>query len=200
MQNLKFLLISQSPRRRQILEDAGYQLLVDTVKVSESFEKNVNPRVVAQEIASRKAKAYLKQSKLLNLQNFLVISADTIVVLADQILGKPINSSDAAATLRKLSGKTHCVITGVYMFHAASNQEVLFFDETEVRFRSLSEKEITEYIETGEPFDKAGSYGIQGLGGRFVQETKGSFLNVVGLPLEKLESSLAERGWVVARR
>lgn len=200
MRSLKFLLISQSPRRRQILEEAGYQFLVDTVKVSESFEKNVNPGVVAQEIARRKARAYIEQTKSSELRDFLVISADTIVVLGDQILGKPENSKAAAACLRKLSGKTHCVITGVYMFCAAQNREVCFADETEVQFRDLTDQEIWDYVNTGDPLDKAGSYGIQGMAKTFVNKTTGSFLNVVGLPMEKVEATLAEEGWIVSRK
>jgi septum formation protein len=129
----------------------------------------------------------------------LILSADTIVVHEERVLGKPENSSVAAEYLRLLSGKTHRVITGIYLHETGSMNFLTALDQTKVQFRALSESEIQDYIATGEPMDKAGAYGIQGEARKFVSRIEGSWSNVVGLPLEKLEQVLREKNWHVRR-
>ena len=119
-----------------------------------------------------------------------MIAADTMVVLENEILGKPFDSNDAAAMLRKLSGRVHRVLTGVAVFYKTQN--LVEIVETKVWFRSLSEIEINAYVATGEPFDKAGAYGIQGRGAVLVEKIDGCYNNVVGLPLTRLYQMMAQ--------
>jgi septum formation protein len=113
----------------------------------------------------------------------LVIGADTVVVLDGRLLGKPVDEAGAEDILRQLSGRWHAVMTGVALYDVATRQEVADFDKTLVKFAQLTDREIEWYVKTGEPMDKAGAYGIQGLGGLFVEEIAGNYYNVVGLPL-----------------
>jgi septum formation protein len=195
----KLLLVSESPRRREILSNAGFLFGVDTVKISEIIEENVNLREAITRIAQNKSRAYREAHKGLKGQRILLLSADTMVVLDGRALGKPKNSTEAQVFLTHLSGKTHSVITGISVENLATGESVLASDETEVQFRELSPDEIQSYVATGEPMDKAGAYAIQGEGQKFVQNIKGSRLNVVGLPLELFETILQERRWSVER-
>ncbi|NJL24646.1 MAG: septum formation protein Maf [Calothrix sp. SM1_5_4] len=198
---LKLVLASQSPRRRELLYGAGYEVRVSPVKVSEIFDESLNPEVVASYLATVKAEACLDQYNDLKSNGFLVLGADTIVVLGDQILNKPRDKGEAREFLSQLSFKTHRVITGMTLLETGSDRRRWSGVEvTEVTFRRLTAEEIEAYIATGEPMDKAGAYGIQGEGGKFVSSTAGSWSNVVGLPLERLEKVLRENGWSVGRR
>lgn len=194
---LELVLASQSPRRRELLEKAGYKFRVSHGEVSENIEVNLNPRANASQIATKKARACLERDKNLKSKGFLVLGADTLVVLSDQILGKPADFSEACHFLRLLSGKTHSVITGLSLVESASTKSWEGFDETTVTFRHLSEEEIRNYVKSGEPMDKAGAYAIQGEGRKFVSSYSGSWSNVVGLPMETLERALKENGWIV---
>lgn len=195
----EILLVSKSPRRQQILSEAGFLFRVDTVNTSEIIEENVNfPEAVAS-LAKAKARAYLDEHNHLKLKDILVVSADTMVILGGRALGKPKNPTQAGEFLVLLSGKAHSVITGLYIENLKTGESFVGSDTTEVQFRRLSDQEIQEYIATGEPLDKAGAYAIQGLGGKFVQEISGSYLNVVGFPLELFEKTLNQKGWHVAR-
>lgn len=197
---LELVLASQSPRRRELLESAGYQFRVSHVEVSENIDINLNPQANASQIATRKAQACVSADNSLKSRGFLVLGADTMVVLGDQILGKPQSFSEAADFLRKLSSKTHSVITGFSLIESGSTKIYVGFDETLVTFRELTENEIQEYVASGEPMDKAGAYAIQGIGRKFVTKYAGSWSNVVGLPIEKLEEALKKNGWTVHRR
>lgn len=197
---LELALASQSPRRRELLLDAGYEIQVFHLKVSENIDENLNPADVAAGLARRKVDACVAANKQLKSPGFLVLGADTIVVLGRTVLGKPRNFSEAQRFLRSLSGKTHSVITGIHLQESGATNFWTGAELTEVQFRVLSENEIDDYIATGEPMDKAGAYGIQGLGGKFVSKYTGSWSNVVGLPLERLEKVLKENGWSVRRR
>jgi septum formation protein len=197
---LKLVLASQSPRRRELLTSAGYEFTVSLVKVSEIFDENLNPADVASHLATVKAQACVEQHKGLNSGEFLILGADTIVVDGDQILGKPRDAIEAGDFLSRLSGKSHRVITGLALLRGGQPKVWAGFDETVVTFRKLSAEEISAYIATGEPMDKAGAYGIQGAARAFVSSVSGSWSNVVGLPLERLERALVENGWVVGRR
>lgn len=197
---LKLVLASQSPRRRELLTEAGYEFTVSPVKLSENIEENLNPEENASHLATEKAEACLRQYKDLNSRGFLVLAADTIVALDDQILGKPSSSAEAERFLRLLSGTKHRVITGLALLECGTSKSWIGHDVTEVQFRTLSEEEIRQYVASGEPMDKAGGYGIQGAAARFVSSTSGSWSNVVGLPLERLERVLVENGWHVRRQ
>lgn len=197
---LKLVLASQSPRRRELLEKAGYEFAVSSVKVSEIIDENLTPTENASHLATLKAEACFKHHKYMESKGFLVMGADTVVVLGEQILGKPRDASEAFEFLRRLSGKTHCVITGLSLLESGSTKVWSGFDQTEVEFKTLHENEIAEYVKGGEPMDKAGAYAIQGEGRKFVSCYRGSWSNVVGLPLEKLEKALLANGWTVGRR
>lgn len=197
---LEIVLASQSPRRRELLEKAGFEIRVSPVKVSEIINENLNPEENASQIATAKVRACLDQHKHLNSKGFLILGADTMVVLGDQILGKPESDDQAREFLRRLSSNTHSVISGLALHDTSSTKVWSGAVTTQVRFHKLSEEEIENYILTGEPMDKAGAYGIQGEGGKFVAAYDGSWSNVVGLPMERLEQVLKENGWSVRRR
>lgn len=197
---MKLVLASQSPRRRELLLEAGFEFTVSTVKVSEIFDESLNPSEVPSHLATIKAEACVEQNKQLKSPGFLILAADTVVILGDQILGKPKDAREAHDFLRRLSGQTHSVITGVTLLESGTTKVWTGQDVTAVTFRDLSDSEIDDYIRTGEPMDKAGAYGIQGGGGKFVSSFSGSWSNVVGLPLERLERALIENGWTIRRR
>ena len=125
----------------------------------------------------------------------IVVAADTIVLLDGHILGKPRTSDDARNMLAKLSGRTHSVVTGVTLIRLPDAERRSFVETTQVHFATLSEDELSQYLSTEEPFDKAGSYAIQGRAGRYIPRIEGCYYNVVGLPLSRLCHSLAELGW-----
>lgn len=179
---MDLVLASQSPRRRALLEQIGLKF---TVQVLPTVELEIgDPLDVARTNALAKAEAVSKQNP-----KALVLGADTIVTLDGRILGKPKDAEDAFEMLSFLSGREHEVTTVVAL--VLYGQEThLFSETTKVRFRQLTDDEIMGYIATGEPFDKAGGYGIQGFGGVLVQSIKGCYYNVVGLPLPKLVDRL----------
>lgn len=125
----------------------------------------------------------------------IVIAADTVVLLEGQVLGKPRTSDDARNMLEKLSGRTHSVITGVTLIRLPDAERRNFIETTQVHFATLSDEELTRYLSSAEPFDKAGSYAIQGRAGRYIPRIEGCYFNVVGLPLSRLCHTLAELGW-----
>lgn len=190
MQHRHLVLASQSPRRRQILTISGFEFDVLPTQISEIPDENLNLRDQIRQLAADKAKACLKLRNSPKGLHFLVLSADTVVVLDDQILGKPKDENEARSFLRRLSGRSHLVITAVAMIDSSTQIEFYGHAETEVKFRDLSPEEIESYIQTGEPFDKAGGYGIQGAAAPFIQEIKGSYDNVVGLPMEVVDRGL----------
>ncbi len=192
--------MSASPRRREILAAAGYLFRSDTDKISESIEENVNLTDAISAVARDKGQAYINAYNHLISQDILLVSADTVVVLAGVPLGKPKNATQAADFLSRLSGKTHSVTTGIYLKNLQSGEEVLTADNTLVEFRELDESEIAAYVEGGECFDKAGAYAIQGDGGRFVTRIEGSRFNVIGFPLELFKKILAEKNWHVEKK
>jgi septum formation protein len=196
----ELLLVSESPRRRQILTEAGFLFRVDTVKISEITEENVNPESEIMRLAQTKGEAYVKANNHLISQDILLLSADTMVVVDNKALGKPKNSTEAVQFLSNLSSRVHRVITAIYVLNLQSGEKFLGTDQTEVEFRKLSQDEILAYVATGESLDKAGAYAIQGGGGKFVSQIRGSYKNVVGLPVELLEKVLREKGWNVSRQ
>lgn len=198
----ELILASESPRRRQLLTRAGFQFQVHPPKISEILKENLNVDEQILDLARQKAEACLKQLRLAENRDHgpvrLVISADTMVIFEGEALGKPSSPSEAIEVLGRLSGKKHEVKTAVCLRPENSQNETSWVETTEVLFRELSSTEIEAYVKGGEPLDKAGSYGIQGEGGRFVRRIVGSYANVVGLPIEKLSQLLLEKfGFVV---
>ncbi len=192
------ILASESPRRKQLLLEAGFQFSVIPSKVSEIPDENLNINDQILDIARRKATAITTESLPLHsseIQEFIVIAADTEVIFAGKPLGKPQNKADAFRILRLLSGNAHEVKTAICLIHSKTLTEVSQVETTKIIFKSLSEAEIWSYIETGEPLDKAGAYAIQGLGRNFVAEFEGSFDNVVGLPIQVLKLLLEQIGF-----
>jgi len=157
--------------------------------LSESEKAGMEPTRLAEVLALEKARVVARK-----LDQGLVIGCDTIVVHENQVLGKPVDYSDAVRMLKMLSGTTHLVISGLAIVNAGDSRELTAHEVTEVSFRSLSDREINCYVATGEPLDKAGAYGIQGIGGIFVERICGCYNNVVGLPLTLLTKLLLEMG------
>ncbi len=197
---LQIHLVSQSPRRSQLLTEAGYEILVDSLKVSEIIEKNLNLEEALCRVAQRKLDLFVQSVKNLNFKDYLFLSADTVVVFAGRVLGKPENSEQAREFLSLLSGQKHQVKTALCLLHGPSGDRFCQVETTDVTFKPLSEQQITDYIATGESTDKAGAYAIQGVGRAFVESIEGSLSNVVGLPMELLERVLDEKEWRVRRR
>ncbi len=182
-------LASNSPRRRDMLKQIGLDFGVDPADVDERVLPNEDPEAYALRVALDKAQAAARKTGA-----GIVIAADTIVVLGDRILGKPVDASDAEQMLTLLSGREHRVITGLVVLDASSGQSSARTSVTNVWFRSLSAKEIRSYVASGEPLDKAGAYGIQEKGALLIQKIEGCYFNVVGLPLSLLGEILNEFG------
>jgi|WetSurMetagenome_2_1015567.scaffolds.fasta_scaffold44970_3 septum formation protein len=182
------ILASQSPRRKILLKQIGLKFRVIPSHVSEVFFSNQSPGDNAKRIAIDKASEIVGQ-----LKKGIVIGADTIVVLDHHVLGKPMSKDDAKRMLKLLSGREHSVYTGFVLIDVESKRRVAAVEETKVRFRKLDDKEITAYIDSGSPMDKAGSYGIQDdFGAVFVEKVNGCFYNVVGFPLARFYTTLQQ--------
>lgn len=180
-------LASSSPRRQQILKEMGLDFVVNPpVKYKEKLG-GLDPEMLVCHNALGKAKEVAGEYK-----DSVIIGCDTIVILNNEILGKPLTPDTAKIMLTKLSGNCHSVFSGLAVIDTQRKKELVGYDKTEVKFKDLSEKEINDYVESGEPLDKAGAYGIQEYGGVFVESVKGSFSNVVGLSKELLIKFLAE--------
>lgn len=175
----KVILASESPRRRELLSSLGVNYTTCASGVEEVFDHELSIEEALMQVAQAKAEAVLKQK-----ENDIIIGADTIVVIDGEILGKPKDNEEAKAMLKKLSGRTHCVLTGVSILYQGHVEN--FYEETKVTFYELEESLIDEYIATKECRDKAGAYGIQGKGSILVKKIEGDYYNVVGLPLAKL--------------
>ena len=186
MEDIKVILASSSPRRKEIFKMLKIPFEVKLPKVKEVLFED--PLKTALENSLRKVKDVVERYNLKN-KNVLVISADTIVVLENKILGKPKDEKEAYEMLKSLSGKTHKVITSVGLYF---RDFYSFYDEAFVTFKNLSEKEIKWYIKTKEPLDKAGSYGIQGIGAVFIKEIQGDFFTVMGFPVSKFYDFLKD--------
>ncbi|QIK56328.1 septum formation protein Maf [Dysgonomonas sp. HDW5B] len=184
--NYQIILASNSPRRKELLSglDLEYEVMV-LPNIDESYPLDIQKEEVALYIAKKKAQAYTDRLT----DNKLVITADTVVIIDDKILGKPIDVADAKQMLRELSGKTHQVITGVCL--TTSNKQKSFSVISDVRFSNLDDSEIEYYVSKYKPLDKAGAYGIQEwIGYIGVEYISGSYFNVMGLPIQKLYQEL----------
>lgn len=190
----KIVLASQSPRRAEILKKAGYYFVSFPVFISEIPNENLSLDEQIIDIAKRKALACLDQCPDKNPDN-IILASDTMVCLDNSAIGKPENEQDAFDTLKKLSGKMHEVKTAVVLLDQGTNDITSHIETSQVFFKNLPDEDIWNYIKTGEPLDKAGSYAIQGLGGKFVEKFVGDYQNVVGLPLTALEKIFAGKNW-----
>ncbi|CAJ0929310.1 unnamed protein product, partial [Ranitomeya imitator] len=198
----RVVLASASPRRQDILSNVGLRFEVVPSWFKETLDKSLfsAPYEYAVETAKQKALEVARRMHVKHLKTpDIVIGADTIVTLEDTILEKPFDKQDAYNMLSRLSGKEHSVFTGVVIVHCRSQEDNLletdiidFYEETKVKFADLSEQLLWEYIDSGEPMDKAGGYGIQSLGGMLVESVHGDFLNVVGFPLNHFCKKLSE--------
>lgn len=182
---MKLVLASASPRRREILNNLGYDFTVRPSNAEEIIDENQTPAETVESLASQKAQSVALSAA----DDEIVLGADTVVVYDGKILGKPRDKKDAENMLHMLSGKTHEVYTGVCL---ADRNGVLncFSVCTKVKFYPLSDDEITRYIDSGEPMDKAGSYGIQGKGCYLIEGIEGDYFNVVGLPAARTARAL----------
>lgn len=192
------ILASQSPRRKQLLEELGYEPLVLPADIDESRKPDESPVELVESLAAQKAEASRSRAMRegLSTPDGLLLAADTIVWDEDEVLGKPRDADDARRMLASLSGRWHHVTTGVCAMRLSAQGEVEaqrnFSVTTAVEFWPLTAGEIDSYVETGEPMDKAGAYGIQGLGRLLVKGIEGDYFNVVGLPVSRLAREIKE--------
>ncbi|MGI6011344.1 MAG: Maf family protein [Ruminococcus sp.] len=189
----RIILASQSPRRKALLEQVGLEFTIIPAKGEEKIETE-DPAKAVEVLSEQKAREVFCNTK----EECLVIGADTVVAFEGRILGKPADERDAARMLQMIQGKTHSVYTGVTLLCRERGTEDLavFSEETRVTFYPMTEREIQEYISSGEPMDKAGAYGIQGLAAAFVEKISGDYNNVVGLPVGRIWQEMRKRGWL----
>ncbi|MDB5259744.1 MAG: maf [Candidatus Taylorbacteria bacterium] len=195
MNSRKIILASASPRRKELLAKTGLQFEV----IPGAYEEDMTLAMRPHELAE-----YLSHGKALSVAalhaDAIVIGADTFIVLDDELLGKPKTADEAKATLRKLSGRSHSVLTGVSIIDSKSKKKMSWVSETKVHFRDLADDEIEKYVATGEPMDKAGAYAIQGGAAAFVEKIEGDYYCVMGLPLDELCKALTEEFGVLIKR
>ena len=176
---LKLILASASPRRSQLLKEAGLKFVIAKSNYDENNEENIPVQKLVLKHAIGKAKDVLSRYK-----EGLILGADTIVVLGDEIIGKPKGKKDAERILKKLSGKTHQVFTGFVLIDAKTKKIISKIAMTKVTFKKISDAMIVEYLSTSEYMDKAGAYAFQGRANKFIAKVIGSKTNVIGLPME----------------
>ena len=190
----KIVLASASPRRQELLSSVGIRFTVEPSNVDEEPIVDESPQEHVSRLASAKAREVA--GRVNQTDEVWVLGADTIVIIDGELLGKPEGRVEALHMLKKLSGRTHKVITGYSIYNPSKDEEIKRAVETTVKFKDLTDDEITGYVASGEPMDKAGAYAIQGLGAFMVEEIKGSYSNVVGLPICQVVNDLEEAGAV----
>lgn len=178
---MNYILASASPRRKELLGELGITPVVCPTDADETIEEKLTPDAFVKVLSKRKADAYSGELG----DDDILIAADTVVALGDEILGKPIDPQNAFDMLKSLSGRSHSVYTGITV--KTKTKSITACGETRVIFREMTDKEIWEYVDSGDPMDKAGAYGIQGEAGKFVSAIDGSLNNVIGLPTELLK-------------
>src|SRR6185437_9460831 len=194
-QSFRLILASASPRRRELLAQAGYSFEVEAADIDESQRQGESPSAYVLRLAEEKAEAVL--SKHTGQTDIIVLGADTTVVLDGKILGKPADAAKAREMLRRLSGRTHQVLTGIAAAtHAGISSAV---ESTDVTFSEIPESELDAYCPTSEPLDKAGAYGIQGYAARWIPRIDGCYFNVMGLPIARavrlVKEARSKYGW-----
>jgi septum formation protein len=188
---MKLILASASPRRAEILRDAGITFNALPSEVDETPLPGESAQEHVQRLAAAKADLVAARS----IGPAIVIGADTVVTIDDHIIGKPHSTEDARRALTQLAGRAHTVLTGVTLIRLPDAERVSFVEATQVHFSPLSPEEISQYLATDEPYDKAGAYAIQGHAGRYILRIEGCYFNVVGLPLARLSQELKVLGW-----
>jgi septum formation protein len=191
---MKLILASSSPRRAEILRQAGIAFEIITAPVNESRGPDEPPTAYVRRLAEAKARAVVEGGAAGQAPAW-VVGADTVVLIDGLVLGKPASAAEARRMLESLSGRTHEVLTGVAVLRLPEGAAQIEQELTRVTLAPLSKEEIEDYITTGEPFGKAGAYAIQGRAGRFVTRIEGCYFNIVGLPLGRLYRMLRELGW-----
>jgi septum formation protein len=186
--NSTLILASASPRRQELLTQAGYRFIVHPSSIDESLRPAEDAIRFATRLAREKAEEVFARQRSSN-PPAVVLGADTVVVCDGVIMGKPVDAADAERMLLLLSGRTHQVVTGVALVWGPGSVEVAA-EVTQVTMRTLSPQEVADYIATGEPMDKAGAYAIQGYAGRWIPRIQGCYFNVVGLPLSLVAALL----------
>jgi len=192
---MRLILASASPRRAEILRNAGIAFEMQATLLDESRREGETPGDYVRGLALEKAHAAANADAGRHFGDGLIVGADTAVVAGEEIFGKPASEEEARRMLRCLSGAAHEVRTGLAVLRRPDKTERVVEEITRVTFAPLSEEDIESYLATGEPFDKAGAYAIQGIGGRYVTRIEGCYFNVMGLPLARLWSLLREFGW-----
>ena len=182
---MNIILASASPRRKEILENANVKFKIMSSDIEELTLDGESPCQMVMRLAFEKGIDIANKQK-----SDLVISADTIVVLDNNVLGKPKDEKEARYMIESLSGKTHQVITGISLINLENNKKIIDYVISNVKFKNLSEEDINDYISTNESLDKAGAYGIQGYGALLVDEIQGDYFNIVGLPISRLSDLL----------
>jgi septum formation protein len=190
----KIVLASASPRRKDIMRITGLNFTVCTSDYKEDLDLSLKPRELARFLSLKKAEAVKHQYK-----NAIIIAADTFIVFKNRLLCKPRTDKEAEKMLRMLNGKAHSVITGLTIMDTVSSKKLSRSVETKVYFKKLGREEISAYVRSKEPLDKAGAYAIQGLGAVFIEKIDGDFFNVMGLPLYALTESLKKFGVYVLK-
>lgn len=184
---MPIVLASASPRRQELLKDAGIQFVVRPANIDEIRHPGEPATAFAERMAREKARAVRATAP-----ESVILGADTVVVVGDEVLGKPSDANDAARMLRSLADRQHFVITGVCLIGAGF--EDVRSEKTAVYFTQLTDAEIRDYVSTGEPMDKAGAYAIQGRASRWITKIEGDYFNVVGLPIDLVWRMLREHG------
>lgn len=192
---MRLILASGSPRRAEVLHNAGFTFEVREAHVDETRREGETAPEYVLRLAKEKARIAAGQLKSSGRQPVYLIGADTVVVIGGEILGKPNAPAEAEHMLRRLSGSVHEVHTGIVVLRLPDGAERAAKEVTRVVFAKLSADEIGDYVASGEPMDKAGAYGIQGIGGRFVERIEGCYFNAKGLPVARLYHLLRELGW-----
>lgn len=183
------ILASASPRRQELLSNLGLEFDVEVSEVDETLDETMSAAQQVEELAERKASVVAAQNT-----RGLIIGADTLVILGGKPLGKPADREEAIQMLNSLQGRSHEVFTGLAVIDASTGQSVVTHQATAVRFKPLSLEQIQRYVDTGEPYDKAGAYAVQGKASVFIDSIRGCYFNVVGLPVAKLADALRTFG------
>ena len=183
---MKIILASASPRRKSLMDVLGLDYEIKISGCEEKVDSNANVEDIVMSLSLQKAQAVAKETD----KDCVVIGADTVVSYQNEILGKPKDKHDAKKMLKLLSGNTHSVYTGFTIISTSDNITVTDYEKSNVTFKNLTDKEITDYVNTNDPMDKAGAYSIQGIASSFVEFLDGDYNNVVGLPIYKLSKYL----------
>jgi septum formation protein len=189
---MRLILASTSPRRKALLETLGLAFDIIAPRYEEVLTANLTPEQQVVVFALGKARS-------IGILDAFILGSDTLVVVDNLILGKPVDVSDARRMLTLLRGRTHRVVTGVALI-VPGGAETTWYEVTEVRMRKMTDEQIAWYLSTQEPFDKAGAYAIQGIGGKFIEQVNGNIDNVVGLPLQSVATALQRYGFAVSLR